>query len=153
MWLLPAPGAGVSVAPPLPSFAGSGYTAMLHVVGKGLPLQAGIKLGGLVTVTETTEAVLSLMFGASLPTARFGTGLARVIKLHHIMRSSTAGLDGVLAAARAGSTLCFRDKTGLLVYCVPAITRQRTNDVWGIGGPAQYEEDLELAEVAFTYVP
>lgn len=135
----------------LPSFD-QGYTVMLHVAGNGPAQHIGLRLAEkTMDVTRVRDVVESLPFNATAPTVTYGTANYRRIHFRHLMRDDPSAAEAILNAAAAGSTLCFRNRMGDLIYCGLPASFGRTEEK--MGSHVYLTDDLVLVETAFTYAP
>jgi hypothetical protein len=126
---------------------------MLHVVGNGPAQKIGLQIvvlgsrGHAATVVTEQDAQAIVGFGNTAPSIRTGIYNYRRIDLKPIFQgpAALAAIEAVMLAAMAGSTLCYRDTLGTIIYCGPAPARTRRE------GRA-HEDDLSLIETSFRYV-
>jgi hypothetical protein len=130
------------------------YTVMLHIVGNGPAQNVGLQLvligmrGHAATVVTEQDAQPVVGFGNRAPTIRTGIYSYRRIDLKPIFvgPAALAEIEAVMIAAMAGSTICYRDTLGDVIYCGPTTARTRRE------GHA-HEDDLSLVETSFIYQP
>jgi hypothetical protein len=128
------------------------YSIMLHVVGNGPAQKVGLQIvvlgsrGHAATVVTEQDAQAVVGFGNLAPTIRTGIYNYRRVDLKPIFQGAVAlaAIEAVMLAAMAGSTICYRDTLGTIIYCGPATARTRRE------GRA-HEDDLSLIETSFAY--
>jgi hypothetical protein len=128
-----------------------GYTAMIHIVGNGPAQRAGLMLTAPPSFTTLIDADLSPAFAATGVVVRYGPMRYRQLHIEYTMdrdqvSSLRSALDAVLAAAQAGGIVCYRDRFNTVFYGGVMPSRQRSEDLY-------YEDQLDLAELAYAYSP
>lgn len=128
------------------------YSVMLHATGNGPAVSTGLQLvqigsrGHSLDVVTEVDAQAIVGFNNVAPTIREGIYKYRTLNMKPLIQGAAAlaRVEAVMTAAFTGSTICYRDTLGTVIYCGPANTRTRHEGHF-------HEDDLTLIETNFKY--